>query len=441
MERQVAFALVALCTLLGCACSQCEFEEPADKSVQPLLLASPLDRVRESDPDSCRAQCCARAGCDAAVLGLPADGLPQCFLIGCGGACTLLEDSSSQFKVFLRKSGGRASDNAPQVVPLMLDVSTRTEDNKNSTVTKEVCVLSSEVGLCKAAFPRFFYNASDQTCSTFIYGGCGGNGNNFETKEECETLCSGVTRSNQEENPPPNKSARMAPPLNKELSEDIQDQTRELTAEDYAERCGSKPDVGPCRAAFPRWFYDGTSGHCQTFIYGGCKGNKNNYEREDECNSACSEVKILPSKKKSPEHELKEFREWCAAPPDSGPCRAAFTMFYYDPKSNGCQSFIYGGCKGNNNRYVSEEECTNHCGAGATSVEGHGKGRGHWTAAFFLFLALAAVSLLLLTTLVIITVRRHHLSHRSRASDKEELLTDENSSLDSLPLPDSPTKA
>lgn len=47
--------------------------------------------------------------------------------------------------------------------------------------------------------------------------------------------------------------------------------------------------------------------------------------------------------------------------PDAGPCRAAFTMFYYDPDTNSCQPFVYGGCRGNDNRYDSREECLDRC--------------------------------------------------------------------------------
>lgn len=52
----------------------------------------------------------------------------------------------------------------------------------------------------------------------------------------------------------------------------------------------------------------------------------------------------------------------CMAKPDPGPCRAAFPMFYYNPVTESCQSFIYGGCRGNKNQYSSTEECMNHCG-------------------------------------------------------------------------------
>ncbi|XP_067410633.1 uncharacterized protein [Emydura macquarii macquarii] len=53
----------------------------------------------------------------------------------------------------------------------------------------DLCHLPSVCGNCKARFPRFFYNWSSQACEQFVYGGCGGNKNNFETLEECIQTC------------------------------------------------------------------------------------------------------------------------------------------------------------------------------------------------------------------------------------------------------------
>uniref|UniRef100_A0A3Q1AH02 BPTI/Kunitz inhibitor domain-containing protein n=1 Tax=Amphiprion ocellaris TaxID=80972 RepID=A0A3Q1AH02_AMPOC len=165
----------------------------------------------------------------------------------------------------------------------------------------------SIVGPCRAAFPRFFYNPTNQSCSSFVYGGCESNRNNFLTLEECESSCSGVT-----------------------------------------EHCEAELQVGPCRAAFRRWYYDREAGSCQSFTYGGCKGNKNNYVDEESCMVTCS-------------GKYCTCVCHCLVSPDPGPCRAAFPMFYYNPDSASCQSFIYGGCRGNENRYGSVEECMDHC--------------------------------------------------------------------------------
>ncbi|UJR36199.1 hypothetical protein I4U23_028932 [Adineta vaga] len=51
------------------------------------------------------------------------------------------------------------------------------------------CQLPKETGPCRAAHPRFYYNSATKTCDTFTYGGCGGNKNNFNTKNGCEKTC------------------------------------------------------------------------------------------------------------------------------------------------------------------------------------------------------------------------------------------------------------
>ncbi|XP_077192224.1 eppin-like isoform X2 [Paroedura picta] len=53
----------------------------------------------------------------------------------------------------------------------------------------EFCHLPSVCGNCKAMFSRFFYNVSSRKCEPFVYGGCGGNKNNFETEDECSRTC------------------------------------------------------------------------------------------------------------------------------------------------------------------------------------------------------------------------------------------------------------
>ncbi|KAK2509432.1 hypothetical protein MC885_012162 [Smutsia gigantea] len=54
---------------------------------------------------------------------------------------------------------------------------------------------TSEKGICKARFHRFFYNATSDECEQFIYGGCQGNDNNFETTEICLRVCRSLVNS------------------------------------------------------------------------------------------------------------------------------------------------------------------------------------------------------------------------------------------------------
>jgi hypothetical protein len=43
--------------------------------------------------------------------------------------------------------------------------------------------------MCAAAFERWYFDAAIGACQPFVWGGCGGNENNFETPEACEMRC------------------------------------------------------------------------------------------------------------------------------------------------------------------------------------------------------------------------------------------------------------
>ena len=51
--------------------------------------------------------------------------------------------------------------------------------------------------------------------------------------------------------------------------------------------CTSEPEVGPCKAAIPRFYFDKSDNRCKNFTYGGCYGNNNNYKTADECYLTC----------------------------------------------------------------------------------------------------------------------------------------------------------
>ncbi|XP_067373471.1 collagen, type XXVIII, alpha 2a [Channa argus] len=51
----------------------------------------------------------------------------------------------------------------------------------------------------------------------------------------------------------------------------------------------------------------------------------------------------------------------CSLTLDQGTCRDYIIRWYYDRQANSCAQFWYGGCGGNDNRYITEDECRKTC--------------------------------------------------------------------------------
>ncbi|KAF6079546.1 serine peptidase inhibitor, Kunitz type 2 [Phyllostomus discolor] len=123
--------------------------------------------------------------------------------------------------------------------------------------------------------------------------------------------------------------------------------------------------VGRCRASFRRW----------------C-GNDNNYLTKEKCLEKCagftentvdglatsrngtdSSIPSVPGRRDfdDPSSDVFDYEEHCTAKAVTGPCRASFLRWYFDAEKNSCDNFIYGGCQGNKNNYLSKEACMSRC--------------------------------------------------------------------------------
>ncbi|XP_034144568.1 collagen alpha-6(VI) chain isoform X3 [Esox lucius] len=54
---------------------------------------------------------------------------------------------------------------------------------------QDACFLRQDEGGCQNYTLKWYFDTTQSECSRFWYGGCGGNGNRFETQEACEGLC------------------------------------------------------------------------------------------------------------------------------------------------------------------------------------------------------------------------------------------------------------
>lgn len=55
--------------------------------------------------------------------------------------------------------------------------------------------------------------------------------------------------------------------------------------------CMQDSDPGTCQGYFNRWYFEARKQMCVPFIYGGCRGNRNNFLTADECLDSCRIVR------------------------------------------------------------------------------------------------------------------------------------------------------
>merc|ERR1711874_78451 len=83
------------------------------------------------------------------------------------------------------------------------------EPEDKETPPDNVCELPKDKGPCEAAIKRFYYDSNTKKCKEFTYGGCQGNANNFESKEECQKECSPEDQETPPTPPSDNKNCKV----------------------------------------------------------------------------------------------------------------------------------------------------------------------------------------------------------------------------------------
>ncbi|KAG5832242.1 hypothetical protein ANANG_G00289010 [Anguilla anguilla] len=112
-----------------------------------------------------------------------------------------------------------------------------------------------------------------------------------------------------------------------------------------SDECLKPPDSQNCGVENTSWYYEAKKNNCFTFSYGNCDGNRNHFHTYEACMRACG----------------LEVGGACSLPSLQGPCKAYEPRWAYSLALRACQSFIYGGCGGNDNNFESKEACEESC--------------------------------------------------------------------------------
>ncbi|XP_059827447.1 actinia tenebrosa protease inhibitors-like [Hypanus sabinus] len=167
---------------------------------------------------------------------------------------------------------------------------------------KDKCSDPKKSGPCKAAIPRYYYNAKTRKCEKFKFGGCGATGNNFSKQSDCIALC------------------------------------------EKSINCSDPKKIGSCKNYFPYYYYNTKTQKCEKFMYSGCGGNGNRFMQKNDCIIRC-----------------ERSSNKCSDPKKSGPCKALIPRYYYNAKTRKCEKFKFGGCGATGNNFSKQSDCIALC--------------------------------------------------------------------------------
>ncbi|XP_022229789.2 kunitz/BPTI-like toxin [Drosophila obscura] len=87
--------------------------------------------------------------------------------------------------------------------------------------------------------------------------------------------------------------------------------------------------------------------------------NKPGIVAQVQPNPAANQAPSPTTVKPQPQRQQQDPK--CLQPLDPGPCRMSLDRVYYNKDTNACETFKYGGCRGNDNRFGFRQTCEDAC--------------------------------------------------------------------------------
>ncbi|XP_019853361.1 PREDICTED: uncharacterized protein LOC105313106 isoform X2 [Amphimedon queenslandica] len=353
--------------------------------------------------------------------------------------------------------------NTYQPTPGQIECLPCTSESDSILCSKNPCEKPKIIGSCNGEYLRFYYDNSMEQCEPFMYSGCDGNENNFPSLNECSQTCGCPQNESslldctndpcQSNTCPSAPTAQCFPDYcgnctsryyynDQEVTETcscsnglkpvlcapsclstchipepicpvstcvpgcgctndtIYDEVKEeCVLPSSCDTCSLPPLSGPCRGAFPRWFYNSSSGSCELFLYGGCSGNANRFITLQQCIQSCgcgtgntalncsgdlcerasceahdnSVCEVDSCSNCTVKHyvgveEVTDQCDVCSLPPDGGSCNASISRWHFNADSRQCELLKYGGCEGNKNNFNTLRSCLQTCGSQTCEV-------------------------------------------------------------------------
>ncbi|WKY14428.1 hypothetical protein Q1695_000179 [Nippostrongylus brasiliensis] len=265
--------------------------------------------------------------------------------------------------------------------------------------TRRPCDLPLEIGQGNEKLERWFYDGGVQMCRTFTYNGMKGNANNFLTKQACRQACKELNPCGYGEPLVGTDDERVLCTGGQKVDSCPRGHychvggsalTTVCCPKKNVESCDQPVQVGTGSDDLPRWFFDKKQNRCAPFMYGGIGGNENNFISRNTCTEECPVYRsycphgiplvegehVIPCgiDRGCPDgficHMSTDFNvsvccqdpvDFCSAPRDPGPCTNYETRYGYNPATDTCVEYQYGGCDGTLNNFHSLQRCTEIC--------------------------------------------------------------------------------